>query len=132
VHDIEPDEFENVPAVHAVHATPEKPALQAVGNAVDDTVCDASLVSVAKFDAETDVLVVPETFSLRLSSGLFDVVADDLDVALANAVDDTVADDFDVAVEKIVAELMDETDIEVVALKLSKELPVITLLTVAD
>jgi hypothetical protein len=38
-----------------------------------EALCDASLVSVAKFEAETDVLVVPETLSLPLGRGLFDV-----------------------------------------------------------
>ena len=40
VHDIEPDDIEKVPAAHAVHATPENPALQAVANAVDDAVSE--------------------------------------------------------------------------------------------
>jgi len=120
VHDIEPDDTENDPAGHAVHATPEKPALQAVANAVDDTVADDIDDTVADDSDDT------------VANAVDDTVADDLDVALANAVDDTVADEFDVAVEKNVAELMDETDIDGVALKLTKELPVITLLTVAD
>jgi len=35
--------------------------------------CDASLVRVTEFVAETDELVVSETLLLRLCSGLFDV-----------------------------------------------------------
>jgi hypothetical protein len=40
VHDIEPDDPEYVPAKHAVHATPSKPALQAVADAEDEAVAD--------------------------------------------------------------------------------------------
>ena len=75
LHDGEPDEFENVPAAHAVHATPENPALQAVANAVDDAVSDdvndavEKIVAESVSEADTDEVAAKLTDELTVNVG---------------------------------------------------------------